>query len=107
MLRDKTIEIFVTVDDFYKEFNEQITKFRLESKEAGSRNRACRLSDSEMISILLLFQTGQFTNFNAFYVHYVCIYMRDLFYWGFDVSQQAQRKHRNGKAFLLFLSSQR
>jgi hypothetical protein len=79
MLRDKIIEIFVSVDDFHLEFEQEIQKHMIESKKPGSRNRRRQLSDSEIISLLILFHYGQFTNFKSFYHHYVCIHLSDLF----------------------------
>ena len=79
MLRDKVTEFFVDVDDFCKEFEHQIAKHLIESKKEGSRNRASQLSDSEIISLLILFHYGQFTNFKAFYTQYVQVHLDDLF----------------------------
>ena len=55
MLSDKITEIFVSVDDFCKEFDIEIQKHQLTAKDKNSRNRNRTLSDSEMISILILF----------------------------------------------------
>lgn len=79
MLRDKVIEVFVKADDFCKEFDAEIKKHLLENRANGSRNRACSLSDSEIISILILFHYGQFTNFKSYYIHYVQTHLSDLF----------------------------
>ncbi len=38
------------------------------------RNRKINLSDREMMSILLLFHTGYFTNFKHFYLNYTCVH---------------------------------
>ena len=51
----------------------------MESKKPGSRSRNSQLSDSEIISIFLLFHYGQFTNFKAFYTQYVIPHLSDLF----------------------------
>lgn len=79
MLRDKVTEFFVESDDFCKEFEIEIKKHLIESRKAGCRIRRSQLSDSEIISILLLFHHGQFTNFKAFYTQYVCVHLADLF----------------------------
>ena len=79
MLRDKVTEFFVEVDDFCKEFEVEIKKHLIDSKKSKSRLRKSQLSDSEIISILLLFHHGQFTNFKAFYTQYVMEHMADLF----------------------------
>ena len=80
MLRDKVTEFFVELDDFYKEFASQLeNRPLLEDSTTQRRNRKGRLSDSEMMSIYLLFHFGQFTNFKHFYTQYVCKHLDDLF----------------------------
>jgi hypothetical protein len=79
MLRDKVTEFFVEADDFCKEFEVEIRKHLIESKKDGCRIRNSQLSDGEIISILLLFHHGQFTNFKAYYTQYVCVHLTDLF----------------------------
>jgi hypothetical protein len=77
MLSDKITEIFVSVDDFYKEFEKEITKRQITDSTKNSRNRKRTLSDSEII--LILFHTGQFTNFKSFYCYYVQPRLKDCF----------------------------
>ncbi|MDO5971531.1 IS982 family transposase [Flavivirga aquimarina] len=80
MLRDKITEFFVELDDFCNEFSSQLKHVPvLESSPVKSRNRHGKLSDSEMMSIYLLFHYGQFTNFKHFYTQYVCKHLGDLF----------------------------
>lgn len=79
MLKDKVTEFYVEVDDFCQEFEQEIKRHLIESKPAGGRSRKSQLSDSEIISVLLLFHFGQFTNFKAFYLRYVCVHLDDLF----------------------------
>ncbi len=67
MLEDQAIEIFVAVDDFYKEFEPQIRQFLLESGQSGFRMRNSKLSESEMITILITFHLSSYRNFKAFY----------------------------------------
>lgn len=80
MLRDKVTEFFVNLDDFYIEFANQLkNRPLLEDSQVKRRNRKAKLSDSEMMSIYLLFHFGQFTNFKHFYIHYVQEHLIDLF----------------------------
>lgn len=79
MLRDKIIDIFVQVDDFCIEFNEEIKKFRISDTSVKKRNRKASLTDSEIITILIAFQFGHFTNFKHFYLEHICQYYRDYF----------------------------
>jgi hypothetical protein len=64
---DKIIEIFVKVDDFCKEFEVLIKKHRLDANAYQIRNREASLSDSEIITILIAFHSGHFTNLKHFY----------------------------------------
>tara|TARA_R110002050_G_scaffold9077_2_gene32136 strand:- start:1507 stop:2409 length:903 start_codon:yes stop_codon:yes gene_type:complete len=80
MLRDKVTEFFVEMDDFCIEFASQLeNRPLLEDLSVKRRNRKGNLSDSEMMSIYLLFHFGQFTNFKHFYNQYVCKHLTDLF----------------------------
>ena len=79
MLVDKVTEFYVLIDDFCLDFEVEIQKHLLESKSGGQRRRASRLSDAEIMSILLLFHYGQFSNFKSFYTLYVCPHLSDLF----------------------------
>ena len=80
MLRDKVTEFFVKADDFCKEFALQLeNRPFLEDSSVKRRNRKGNLSDSEMMSIYLLFHFGQFTSFKHFYNQYVCKHLTDLF----------------------------
>jgi len=43
------------------------------------RNRPCRLSDSEVMTILVLFHTMHFRDLKSFYLGYVCQHMKKEF----------------------------
>ena len=79
MLDDKIIEIFVHIDDFCIEFSDQIKHFRLEDPNKGVRNRAYKLSDSEIMTILIYFHPSHYTKIKGFYCEMVCIYWTSLF----------------------------
>ena len=80
MLRDKVTEFFVKLDDFQQEFSQNMENHpKLVDTNVKRRNRKGKLSDSEMMSIYLLFHFGQFTNFKHFYLQYVCKHLNDLF----------------------------
>jgi len=69
---DKIIEIFCKVDDFCKKFEKAQKGFVLsKDNNKQSRNKPCKLSDSEVISILIFFHLKQFRNFKIFYTQYV------------------------------------
>jgi hypothetical protein len=79
MLRDKIIEIYVKVDDFYKEFEQQIENNRILASYPKSRNRKSTISNSEIITILIAFHSGHFTNFKHFYTQHIQVYFNDYF----------------------------
>ena len=79
MYKDKIIEIFVSVDDFCLEFEHEIKKHLLEGNLQARRNRKSRLSNSEIITIQILFHFGAFRNFKHFYINYVCKHMNAEF----------------------------
>lgn len=80
MLKEKITEFYVEIEDFCLEFASKLKNHALlEESDVKRRNRKGKLSDSEMMSIYLLFHFGQFTNFKSFYNRYVCKHLTDLF----------------------------
>ena len=76
---DKITEIFVKVDDFCKEFDSEIKKHQLDAADSKKRNPAASLSDSEIITILIAFHSGHFTNLKHFYLCHICSYYKGYF----------------------------
>jgi hypothetical protein len=81
LTQEKIIEIFCIADDFCKEFSQEIEKHKTLSGKAGKkhRNRSCEMSDSEIITILLLFHFGTFKNFKHYYLHYIGVHLKKEF----------------------------
>lgn len=79
-IKDKSTEIFCLVDDFCLEF-EKVKKGYVLPKEASKklRNRKFKMSDSEVITIMIIFHLGQFRNIKHFYINYVQKYMNSEF----------------------------
>ena len=77
---DKIIEIFYTIDEFCKEIYQVIDKYSVtEGKSANRRNKKSTLSQSEVISIMVLFRLGGYRCLKHFYLNYVCKHMRKDF----------------------------
>lgn len=72
---DKITEIFVLTDDFCKEFNKTVSKHTLGNKP----KRKPRMSQSEVITIMVLFHFGAFKNLKHFYLFYVKKHMHQDF----------------------------
>ncbi len=103
MYKDKVTEFFVELDDFYKEFDAIIKQTKLESGFSKTRNRKTTMSEAEMMSILLLFQYGHFTNFKHFYIYYVQKHLQDCFPKTCSYSRFIQLQSRIAIPLMLFL----
>jgi hypothetical protein len=66
------MEIFYLADEFCKDFNKSIAGYRIDEKSGKKRrNKPSRLSDSEVITILIAFHLGGYRNLKHFYINYV------------------------------------
>ncbi len=72
---DKVIQIFVEIDDFYKEFKEELEKIQC----GNPPKRKPKMSMSEIMTIMVLFHTGCFRNMKHFYLNYVQKHMTSEF----------------------------
>ena len=64
--KSKVTEIYCMTDDFCKEFSFQQEKYMIEDKKIGHRNKPNRMSDAEMMVILILFHSGGFRCFKYY-----------------------------------------
>ena len=63
----KVTEIFCMADDFCKEFAKTQEKYMVEEKNHKHRNKPNRMSDAEIMVILILFHSGGFRCFKHYY----------------------------------------
>jgi hypothetical protein len=104
MLLTKTTEIFVRVDDFCLEFEKEFKRLSLEQGEKSrTRQRKAGLCESEVITILILFQGSGYRNFKAFYTGLVMRGMRDCFPGVVSYNRFIELSHRCGIPFMLFI----
>ena len=75
----KVTEIYCLADDFCKEFALRQKKYMLEDKNRKHRNKPNRMSDAEIVVILILFHSGSFRCFKHYYMEYVCKHLKGLF----------------------------
>ena len=75
----KVTEIFCMADDFCKEFALQQEKYMLKDTSHKHRNKPNRMSDAEIMVILILFHSGGFRCFKHYYQEYVCKHLTHLF----------------------------
>lgn len=77
---DKITEIFFVLDEFSKNFNQVVSSHSLSDNNCVKRrNRKSNLSDSEVMTILVLFHYGGFKNLKHFYLFYVQKHMTNEF----------------------------
>lgn len=77
---DKITEIFFILDEFSKNFNQTISNHGLSTNSSKkTRNKKSALSDSEVMTILVLFHYGSFKNLKHFYLFYVKKHMQNEF----------------------------
>jgi hypothetical protein len=77
---DKITEIFCVIDDFCKEFEKAKDGHVIsENTDKKRRKRAFKMSDSEVITILVLFHSGGYRNLKHFYINYIQKHMQNEF----------------------------
>ena len=92
---DKVTEIYCLVDEFCQKFEQEfknIAKLPQDGKQ--TRNRSCQMSDSEMMTILMMYHFGGFDNFKFYYLHYICIHLKKDFPNALSYSRFIQLEHR-------------
>lgn len=78
MDKNQLTRIFCEIDDFCKEFNTYtINKFLPNTKR--KRGPKGILSESEIMTILILFQSYGWRNFKNFYINFLSVYMKKEF----------------------------
>jgi hypothetical protein len=77
---DKVTEIFCIVDDFCKEMVRILNENSIECDNSiKRRNKKSKLSDSEVITIMVLFHLKGYRCLKHFYMHYVKVHMKSDF----------------------------
>ncbi len=77
MKKDIT-ELFCLVDDFSSSMEKEIAKQQLANKNNRLPTRVCKLADSEIMSIVILFQQSPCKNFKYFYKSYLQLYKEEF-----------------------------
>ena len=77
---DKITEIFCATDEFSKKFDEEIENMPLLTSDGKvRRRRAASMSDSEIMTILIMFHFGTFDNFKHYYLHFIRVHLKNDF----------------------------
>ena len=76
----KLMDIFYFADEFCKEFTKTLEGVQLKADNTKkSRKKPCKLSDSEVITILIAFHLGGYRNLKHFYTQYVQVHLKGDF----------------------------
>ena len=107
-LVSKVTEIYCIADDFCKEYHLELNKTSLSPSSSSTdspkyRKRKGRMSDAEMITILILFHSNTFRNFKHFYLFYVCRELKKEFPNLLSYTRFVERMPRVAIPLLLFL----
>ena len=107
LTRDKITEIFCIADDFCQHFASEMKKQPKLHAEDGkrSRNRRCEMSESEIITILMLYHFGDFKNFKHFYLHYICVHLKSEFPRALSYNRFVQIEHHVFIPMMFFLNT--
>ena len=106
LTQDKITEIYCIVDDFCKEFAQEIKNLKtLPDTGKKRRNRSCEMSDSEIITILLLFHFGTFKNFKHYYLHYIGIHLKKEFPKQISYNRFVAIEHRVFIPMMFFINT--
>ena len=68
----KITEIFYSVDEFCKQIEPQFKKKAIGEDGKKRRNRAFKMSDSEIITILILLHLSGYRTLKTFYPEMIC-----------------------------------
>ena len=105
MTTANVIEIFCFLDEFCKYFEPELKKRALSASEKRRRHRPGRMSDSEIMTILVLFHTSHFRDLKTFYLGYICQHMRKEFPNVISYNRFVERQAKVGLHLLLFFQT--
>jgi hypothetical protein len=72
------VELFCHVDDYWQQHGPLWRQGQL-GRGTPRRQRARRLCESEIMTLLILFHQSHYRDFKAFYTEYVCVHLRGEF----------------------------
>lgn len=106
LTKDKITEIFCMADDFCQIYQEEIKKNKFLPSNDGKkrRNRQHIMSDSEIMTILMLYHFGSFKNFKHFYLMYVGVTLRSEFPVQLSYNRFIAIEHKVFAPMMLFLN---
>jgi len=75
----KIIEIFCEIDDFMLEYDHVVSQSGISDTQTRKRRRKFKMSDSEEMTIMVLFHLKSYRSLKDFYIAHICKHMQDYF----------------------------
>jgi len=102
------VEIFYFTDEFCKEFDKMVRGHQLEQDTGKKhRNKSSRLSDAEVITILIAFHLGGYRNLKHFYINYVQKHLQSYFPQTVSYNRFVELQQKALMPMVLFLKTLR
>jgi len=103
---NEVTEIFYLSDEFSKEFGSTFQKHLLEDGSGKQRrNKPNRLSDSEVMTILIAFHLSGMRNLKHYYLFYVCKHLTEEFPFIVSYNRFVELQQRVALPLVLFLKT--
>ena len=99
------VEIFCIFDEFCKIFDPELKKHLVDTPGKKHRKRKNRMSDAEIMTILVLFHTSHHRDLKAFYLGYICQHMDKEFPVRLSYNRFVERQTKVALHLLLFLQT--
>lgn len=99
------VEIYCIFDEFCKIFDPELKKHLLDVPGKRRRNRKSRVSDAEIMTMLVLFHTSHYRDLKTFYLGYICQHMRSEFPARISYNRFVERQTKVALHLLLFLQT--
>jgi hypothetical protein len=76
LTQDKITEIYCAADEFYKKFDQEFENLK-KMPQAGKRT--CQMSDSEIMTVLIIHHFRGFAHFKFFHHYYIYVHLKSGF----------------------------
>ena len=98
------LELFCIIDDFPIEFDRVVAENAIEQEQKKRRNRKSRLSDSEVMTILILLHQSRYRDLKSFYLKYVQVHLKSEFPKTVSYDRFVELQSKVGLKLTIFLN---
>lgn len=101
----KLIEIFCIFDEFCKFFNPKLKECMISPTGKRTRNRKSVMSDSETMTIMMMYHQSRTIGLKSFYLGEICMLHKVDFPKRLSYNRFVERQQKVGMLLLLFLQT--